>query len=257
MNRSSVSSSSSAPPGSRAPASRPITWSGNCGSSRLVTERLTATVTGVPCACQAAPCRIACCRTARGQHRHEPAALGLRQEPAGRHEAGLRVLPAHERLDAHHRAGPQGDLRLVVQDQLAVADRPAQPLGGLQPRRPGDAWPAGTAPGRPGWSSPRTWPGRRAGAARWGPRRPPAPGRCPRWPRSTAAAARAGRAGGSRPAGARRPAPPAVPSAPASRTANSSPPMRATTSSLAHGLPQPRGRRGGAARRRGGGRACR
>ena len=59
---------------------------------------------------------------------HQPGLLGRRDEVARRDHAALRVLPAHERLDARELARAHVDLRLVVQQQLAVADR-ARKLG--------------------------------------------------------------------------------------------------------------------------------
>ena len=50
-------------------------------------------------------------------------------EPLGRDEAELRVLPAHERLDAVAPALAQRELRLVVHDELAALDAAAQLAG--------------------------------------------------------------------------------------------------------------------------------
>src|SRR3712207_7714484 len=50
----------------------------------------------------------------------------FRSELPGQDQAPLRVLPAHQRLDAAHAPAGQRDLRLVVQHQLAVVDRPAK-----------------------------------------------------------------------------------------------------------------------------------
>ena len=60
-----------------------MTWSGKCGSSRLVTERLTATVTGVPCACHTAPCRMAFSSTARVNIGMSPPLSACARKPLG------------------------------------------------------------------------------------------------------------------------------------------------------------------------------
>ena len=74
----------------------------------------------------------------RRQQRHEATALDLVEEAAGRHEPGLRVLPAGQRLDAGHLAGTQRDLRLVVHDDLAAAGSP----GAAVPSSPAaSGWP--------------------------------------------------------------------------------------------------------------------
>ena len=44
----------------------------------------------------------------------------------GAEQPALRVLPAHERLEAGHGAGPHVGLGLVVQDELAGLERPVQ-----------------------------------------------------------------------------------------------------------------------------------
>jgi hypothetical protein len=76
---------------------------------------------------------------APGQRRDEPRALGERHEGVGRHDAALRVVPAHERLDRADRAGDHVDLRLHRElELLARAQRMAQvgeqgePVGGLR-----------------------------------------------------------------------------------------------------------------------------
>ena len=62
----------------------------------------------------------------RGQRPRQAALLDEREEVAGAEQAALGVVPAHERLDAAHRAGPQLRLRLVVQDELAGLERGAE-----------------------------------------------------------------------------------------------------------------------------------
>ena len=52
--------------------------------------------------------------------------LGQRDERVGVEEAALRVLPAHERLDAGTRPGRQVGLGLEVQDELVLVDRAPQ-----------------------------------------------------------------------------------------------------------------------------------
>src|SRR5579875_1556073 len=53
----------------------------------------------------------------------EPGLLGERHEDVGEEEAAGRVLPAHERLHAGRAAVAGGDLRLVVEPELAPVDR--------------------------------------------------------------------------------------------------------------------------------------
>ena len=102
-----------------------------------------------------------------GQVGDQAGALGQRHELAGREQAARRVLPAHERLDADHRAGAQRDLRLVVQDELVLVDRAAQ-LGEQRERARASRGRGGVvvvdraARGR-AW--PRTSPRRRAAAS--------------------------------------------------------------------------------------------
>ncbi len=67
----------------------------------------------------------------------EPAALGHRDEPVRRHEPELRVVPAGERLDAHHPAGRKLDERLVGQRDGALGEGRAEPV--LHLPRPVDA----------------------------------------------------------------------------------------------------------------------
>ncbi len=62
----------------------------------------------------------------RGQRAREPALLDQRQEVHGPEQPALRVLPAHERLDAAHVAAAQLGLRLVVEDELAGLERRAE-----------------------------------------------------------------------------------------------------------------------------------
>ena len=64
-----------------------------------------------------------------GEQRDEVALLRQPDEPLGRDEAELRVLPAHERLDAVATALAQRELRLVVDDELAALDAAAQLAG--------------------------------------------------------------------------------------------------------------------------------
>jgi len=53
--------------------------------------------------------------------------LGVRQEAGRRHEAGLGILPANERLDAEQPACREVVHRLVVEDELLLGQRAAQP----------------------------------------------------------------------------------------------------------------------------------
>ena len=52
--------------------------------------------------------------------------LGQRDERVREHQAAFGVLPAHQRLDPGQRAGADGDLRLVEQQQLVAVDGPAK-----------------------------------------------------------------------------------------------------------------------------------
>ena len=61
----------------------------------------------------------------------EAGLLGHRDELAGRHLAQLGVAPADQRLGAHHVAGLQVDLRLVVQAEALAGQRLAH--GMVQP----------------------------------------------------------------------------------------------------------------------------
>ena len=63
-----------------------------------------------------------------GQLTHQARALGEGHELAGGEQPQLGVLPAHERLEPDHLAGPDVHLRLVVQDELFVVDAVAQVL---------------------------------------------------------------------------------------------------------------------------------
>ena len=55
--------------------------------------------------------------------------LGHRDEAVRGHQALPRVVPADERLDRVDRARRQGDLGLVMEDQLTLRDRAAQLAG--------------------------------------------------------------------------------------------------------------------------------
>ena len=59
---------------------------------------------------------------------HSGARVGLQQ-------TALRMLPAHQRLDAPRLPGRQVDLRLVVDDELSVLDRVAYLRDELEPVR--------------------------------------------------------------------------------------------------------------------------
>ena len=64
---------------------------------------------------------------------HEAALLDDRQEGVGVEDAAGGVLPAHQRLGAEDGAGLDVDLRLVVQDELAVHERGVEVLDRLEP----------------------------------------------------------------------------------------------------------------------------
>ena len=168
----------------------------------------------------------------RGQRARQPALLDQREEVAGAEQAALRMVPAHERLDAAHDAGAQVGLRLVVQDELAGLQR------GAAARRRARA--AGGCGGRDRRGRPRgrcacAWPGtsrrRRAAAGPW--RRSSARGRARcRRSRRCGRGCRRPRTDCSSAARSRSPAVLADASSPGWRiTANSSPPSRASVSS--------------------------
>ena len=60
------------------------------------------------------------------QRDHEAGLLGDADELAGRDEPPARVLPAHERLDAHDVSPAQPDLRVVQDAELAPPERGAE-----------------------------------------------------------------------------------------------------------------------------------
>ena len=66
-----------------------------------------------------------------GEDPDQPGHLGQRDEPVRRDLAELRVVPAHQRLDADQVAGAQVDLGLVADDDLAGGQR--RPQLGDQP----------------------------------------------------------------------------------------------------------------------------
>ena len=103
----------------------------------------------------------------RRQRAAEPAVVGERQEVGRHQQPAARVRPAHERLDAAHRARRDLRLRLVVQDELAVREPVAQLAEQLEPAAAsGGRARAGRPRGRCACAWPRTSPRRRAAAAR-------------------------------------------------------------------------------------------
>jgi hypothetical protein len=60
---------------------------------------------------------------------HERVLLGQLEEAVGREQPVARVLPAHERLDAHDAARVEVDLGLEVQDELLGVGQGAAQLG--------------------------------------------------------------------------------------------------------------------------------
>ena len=64
---------------------------------------------------------------------HQPQFLGQRDEAHRRHQAMLRVLPAHQRLGADDAAAAQIDLGLVMQHEFAALRRAAQLRTQCQP----------------------------------------------------------------------------------------------------------------------------
>ena len=138
MTALSVTSSRSSAAGTPCSASRRSTRSGRPASSRQRVERLTATGTAVPGVQPAPLLGEREVEHPLGQPQDEAGALGDRDEVARRDEPLGRVLPAQQRLDALDPLAVQGDLGLVVQEQLVVAvERAAQvaehgePLGAV------------------------------------------------------------------------------------------------------------------------------
>ena len=102
------------------------TSDGRPRSSRSAGPRLMATLMSWPRSRSAHTSSQRAVEDERGQRPRQAALLDQREEVAGAEQAALGVLPAHERLDAAHRAGPQLGLRLVVQDELAGLERGAE-----------------------------------------------------------------------------------------------------------------------------------
>ena len=165
----SVISNSSSLDGSSCVCSRSATNTSRSGSSRLRADRFTATGSSWPCSRHCASCSTTRPSTRAVSLLHEPGALGDRDEVGRRDVAQRRVLPAQQRLEAHHRAGTQVDLGLVVQAQLLgvvqrlpqVAEQ-HQPAGGVG----GRVLPRRTSPRRARRPSPctsrcRPWPSAR------------------------------------------------------------------------------------------------
>ena len=90
----------------RRAAARPRT--GRPRSSRSAGPRFTATLRSKPAAAQLADLLDRAVEHERGQRAGQAALLHQRQEVVGPEQAALRVLPAHQRLDAAHRAGRAG-----------------------------------------------------------------------------------------------------------------------------------------------------
>ncbi|MNZ67791.1 hypothetical protein D3C78_860470 [compost metagenome] len=63
----------------------------------------------------------------------QPGALGNRDELPGRHQPALRMLPAHQRLDADHLAAEQVMHGLVIHPEFFLLQCPTQLPGGLDP----------------------------------------------------------------------------------------------------------------------------
>ena len=71
----------------------------------------------------------------RGQRAAEPAVVGERQEVGRHQQPAARVRPAHERLDAAHRARRDLGLRLVVQDRARRSSSPSRSSPSSSSRR--------------------------------------------------------------------------------------------------------------------------
>ena len=197
-------------------------------------ETLTATASGQPFRPPGLRLAAGLAQDPGTQRMDEAARLRHRHELAGQHQAALRVVPAHQRLDRGEAAALEVELRLVVQHELAALERPAQlaarPAGGGAPRRPSPGRTAGSGGGPP--ASPGRARGRRCGAA------PPGP--CPSPGKRAMPEARRGvhllaveveGQGQARPGPcAPGPPPPPAPAASAWTRANSSPPVRASVS---------------------------
>ena len=185
-----------------------------------------------PLAASAAHRRQASARPTAERH-DEAGLLGDRDEAAGRHQAALGVLPAHQRLDAHDRAGRQRDDRAGSGARTRALDARGagrSPAGAIQRRRRACRRRRARTPSRPA-----PWPGtsrRPRRAEVLGVVAESAASAMPMLAlRSTSPAAEVRTARPSARAAARRRAI-ASSSAPrsSSSTANSSPPNRATVS---------------------------
>ena len=126
-----------------APGASPVspmmrfTCAGSAGSANWRAERLRLSFSVAP----ACPCHVAIWLARvldRPEAERHDRAVGLRlgQELTGQQQAVLRVLPAHERLEARDPAGRAADDREVVEPQLVTCDRTAE----LADRRTSSTW---------------------------------------------------------------------------------------------------------------------
>ena len=103
-----------------------VTSSGSVGSSRLRADRLTEIFRSSPASRHSRHCASALVEHVAAQRPDQAGALGHRHELGGEDQAALGVLPAHQRLGAHHLAGLQVDLGLVVEQHLVLGEPLAQ-----------------------------------------------------------------------------------------------------------------------------------
>ena len=131
----SVTSSLSSPAGRLACTSSRATTSANSGSSRLRIETLTAITTGVPGRLPGGALADRGLQDEPGERTDQAGVLGQRDELVRRDVAPHRVLPPQQRLHAGHAAGARLGLRLVVQLERAVLERPGEVADQGQPAR--------------------------------------------------------------------------------------------------------------------------
>ena len=97
------------------------------GCMNSFAERFTAILpNSSPSSCHDFALRHASSSTKPADSGDEPGLLGDGQEVVGRNKSALGVLPAHERLESYDASVAHVDLRLVVDDELAMLDRAAQ-----------------------------------------------------------------------------------------------------------------------------------
>ncbi len=126
MKTPSVTSTSSSRGGTARPASASRASSTAASVGKSPAERFTATGSGRPARAQAAAWRQAPSITARASCHAKPRLLGDRHEHIGRYRPALRMLPAHQRLEADKAHILQRVFRLIGQGDGIRLQRLAQ-----------------------------------------------------------------------------------------------------------------------------------